>query len=198
LKDNEKKWCLKILSIVQDDLSSEPFRAPILDTEILYHQSTKKPMDLETMNDKAQSSGYRSISGFLDDFNLIVNNCRSFNEASSPLFEAANEFEKCWKKTVGKHSQEAMAMTKSTLTLRKLNGLGNAWRSAQAKKEKKNAASSNNRSNGSAGSKSNAKGGNKRDAAGSGDNGNGGKRRRLGSTAKGNQDDDAQKVNNLI
>ena len=181
-----------MLTIVENDPSSASFRVPIPDTELLYHQSTKKPMDLQTMHDKAQGSGYRSISGFLDDFNLIANNCRAFNDASSSFYEAANAFERKWKTTVGQNAKEAMVMTKSTLTLRKLNGLGSAWRNALAKKEKNKNAGSNSRGGGRSRSKNGAKSGTKRGANGQDDknDGGGGKRRRVTSTADQDNDDD--------
>jgi len=60
----------------------------------------------------------------------------------------ANAFETKWKTTVGEHAKDAIELTSSTLTLRKLNGLSNAWRTAQSKKKKLSSAksSSNNKS----------------------------------------------------
>ena len=109
----------------------------------LFHQTIKKPMDLQTMRQKAEGAGYRSISGFLDDFTLIVNNCRSFNDSASVFVEHSNAFESKWKTLVGQNAQEAIDLTSSTLTLRKLNGLKSSYKMAQKRGKKKIGSSRN-------------------------------------------------------
>jgi hypothetical protein len=57
IRGEEQEWCMKMLSMVGNDPSSEYFRFPVPIDEVLYHQTIKKPMDMQTMRDKAEGSG---------------------------------------------------------------------------------------------------------------------------------------------
>lgn len=92
-------------------------------------------------------------------------------------------FEARYKLIVGKHAKEAMELTSSTLTLRKLNGMHSLYKASQAKKRK--AAEPTGRSGGSlaAASKRGRSSTTEEEAS------EGGKRRRTASSAEKNSDE---------
>lgn len=51
-----------------------------------YYQVILEEMDLEKMKNKANRCEYRSIQSFREDFDLMIDNCCSFNFVSIFLF----------------------------------------------------------------------------------------------------------------
>lgn len=70
----------KILDHVKNHRDAWPFAYPV-DEDIApnYYSIIKKPMDLETMEERLDANRYRTYSQFKSDFQLIVNNCRLYN-----------------------------------------------------------------------------------------------------------------------
>jgi hypothetical protein len=54
-----------------------------------YPEIIKNPMDLTTMDRKLKSDQYHSVQAFADDFELVVNNSRTFNTDNHPVTQAA-------------------------------------------------------------------------------------------------------------
>jgi bromodomain-containing factor 1 len=54
-----------------------------------YPEIIKNPMDLSTMDHKLKTNQYHSVQDFVNDFELIVNNCRTFNTDNHPVTQAA-------------------------------------------------------------------------------------------------------------
>ena len=93
------KWCTKCTNmVVADETTSLPFLDPVPEDTPQYFDLIKKPMDLSTIQAKLKGSGYRSISGFIDDMLLIAENCRKYNGKDSNLGVAADALRPCFAK----------------------------------------------------------------------------------------------------
>eukprot|EP00899_Mesostigma_viride_P004805 jgi/Mesvir1/14325/Mv09738-RA.1 len=70
---------------------SAPFLQKVKKSEAYdYHDVIKKPMDLGTMSKKLKAGKYAGKSAFAADVDLIVRNCRQYNEKGSLLVKHAN------------------------------------------------------------------------------------------------------------
>jgi len=83
--------------------SSSPFssRIPVLFTEaetfILYRRT-----DLRTMGEKLEKGKYASLDDFVDDAQLIFDNCRFYNLEDSMWCKHANRLEKAFKESLAR------------------------------------------------------------------------------------------------
>ena len=59
-----------------------------------YPKVIKKPMDLSTMRKKLEAKEYPNATKFIDDFKLMIKNCKSFNPAGTPVHNAGVELER--------------------------------------------------------------------------------------------------------
>ena len=72
----------KVISNLKKSNASANFRLPVDHVALKipnYPQVIKQPMDLGTIDQRLKRNEYSSISVFVADFNLIVNNCLTFN-----------------------------------------------------------------------------------------------------------------------
>ncbi|KAI8142952.1 SNF2 family N-terminal domain-containing protein [Fennellomyces sp. T-0311] len=60
----------------------------------LYYKLIKRPISMNMINKRIHSPHYRTIEQFRDDFQLMFDNARTFNEEGSIVYEDANELEK--------------------------------------------------------------------------------------------------------
>lgn len=76
--------CVTVLYQVQRDKNAWPFLEPVT-REIApdYFDVIDKPMDISVIRGKATRKDYSSKTQFIDDFNLIVDNCTKYNGSSS-------------------------------------------------------------------------------------------------------------------
>lgn len=63
-----------------------------------YPDIIKNPMDLGTMEQKLKSGQYGSVQAFADDFDLIINNTRTFNGADHVVTQAGNAMDAYFRK----------------------------------------------------------------------------------------------------
>lgn len=54
-----------------------------------YLEYVDHPMDFSTMRTKVEGQEYRSIDEFSNDFELIVNNCMTYNDTDTMYYKAA-------------------------------------------------------------------------------------------------------------
>ena len=59
-----------------------------------YPKMIKKPMDLGTMKKKLDAREYSRADDFLDDFNLMIRNCMTFNPAGTLVHDAGVELQR--------------------------------------------------------------------------------------------------------
>jgi bromodomain-containing factor 1 len=82
----------KVIANLKKSSISSAFREPV-NYEALniptYPEIIKQPMDLGTVDRKLKGSSYNTVSDFVTDFNLIVNNCITFNGTSHGVAQSA-------------------------------------------------------------------------------------------------------------
>ena len=59
-----------------------------------YPTIVKNPMDLSTIHNKLKKQEYDSLQGFVNDFNLIIDNARLFNGPEHLVTQAGEAMEK--------------------------------------------------------------------------------------------------------
>ena len=59
----------------------------------LYYTMIKNPISLNMIKKRINSTYYRTIAQFRDDFHLMFDNARTFNEEGSFVYEDANEMQ---------------------------------------------------------------------------------------------------------
>jgi len=81
--------------------SAWPFVNPVNGDEVTdYYDVIKNPMDLSTMEAKLENNQYANVDELVADAQLIFDNCRSYNPASSPYAKSATKLEKFLKETL--------------------------------------------------------------------------------------------------
>lgn len=81
--------------------SAWPFVNPVNGDEVTdYYDVIKHPMDLSTMEAKLENNQYANVDELVADAQLIFDNCRSYNPASSPYAKSATKLEKFLKETL--------------------------------------------------------------------------------------------------
>lgn len=86
-----------LLSELQSHPASWPFRSPVSLTDVPdYLTVVHSPMDLSTMESKLEStpSTYQTMNEFINDFRLIISNCRAYNDAETTYCKNAALLEK--------------------------------------------------------------------------------------------------------
>ncbi|KAK3299980.1 Bromodomain-containing protein [Chaetomium fimeti] len=86
---------LHLLNDLQNHPSSWPFLTPVNKDEVLdYYEVIKEPMDLSTMETKLEADQYNTPEDFIRDAKLIFDNCRKYNNETTPYAKSANKLEK--------------------------------------------------------------------------------------------------------
>jgi histone acetyltransferase len=86
---------LHLLNDLQNHASSWPFLTPVNKDDVAdYYDVIKEPMDLSTMESKLEADQYATPEDFTRDAKLIFNNCRKYNNESTPYAKCANKLEK--------------------------------------------------------------------------------------------------------
>ena len=69
-----------------------------------YYQLIQKPVCLNEIADKINRKAYQDAKEFYQDFKLLCNNCRQYNEDSSMLYKDANTIEVRFDRVTEKHN----------------------------------------------------------------------------------------------
>ncbi|KAK0509256.1 hypothetical protein JMJ35_008627 [Cladonia borealis] len=86
---------LHLLNDMQNHSSSWPFTQPVNRDEVAdYYEVIKEPMDLSTMEEKHEKDLYPTPEDFIRDAKLIFDNCRKYNNETTPYAKSANKLEK--------------------------------------------------------------------------------------------------------
>jgi len=59
-----------------------------------YYDVIKEPMDLSTMEEKHEKDLYPTPEDFVKDAKLVFDNCRKYNNETTPYAKSANKLEK--------------------------------------------------------------------------------------------------------
>ncbi|XP_065599620.1 bromodomain-containing protein 1 isoform X3 [Cyrtonyx montezumae] len=79
-----------VLDQLQEKDSARIFAQPVNLKEVPdYLDHIKHPMDFSTMRKRLDAQGYRNLSEFEDDFNLIIDNCMKYNAKDTIFYRAA-------------------------------------------------------------------------------------------------------------
>ena len=91
---------LHLLNDMQNNNNAWPFLQPVNRDEVHdYYDVIKEPMDLATMEEKHEKDLYPNPDDFVKDAKLIFDNCRRYNNETTPYAKAANRLEKfMWSK----------------------------------------------------------------------------------------------------
>ncbi|KAH9931087.1 uncharacterized protein BXZ73DRAFT_47487 [Epithele typhae] len=85
----------KLLSDLKLHSSAWPFLQPVNAKEVLdYYDVITHPMDLSTMEHKLDTNQYTDTDLFLDDAQLIFDNCRAYNPEDTVYHKSATRLEK--------------------------------------------------------------------------------------------------------
>ena len=105
ITDEDIQKLEEIFSKIFSDKNSGPFQEPV-DYEGLqlydYPSIIKHPMDLGTCKDKLLKGEYKIFQEFMDDLNLIWENCRHYNQPNSQIVKQANSLDKKMKTLIDK------------------------------------------------------------------------------------------------
>merc|ERR1711939_335647 len=86
---------LHLLNDMQNHTSAWPFAQPVNKDEVPdYYEVIKEPMDLSTMEERLQNDLYPRPEDFIKDAKLIFDNCRRYNNETTPYAKSANKLEK--------------------------------------------------------------------------------------------------------
>jgi histone acetyltransferase len=86
---------LHLLNDMQNHASSWPFLIPVNKDDVAdYYEVIKEPMDLSTMEVKLEADNYATPEDFIRDAKLIFDNCRKYNNDTTPYAKCANKLEK--------------------------------------------------------------------------------------------------------
>ncbi|KAF2127966.1 histone acetyltransferase [Dothidotthia symphoricarpi CBS 119687] len=86
---------LHLLNDMQNNSNAWPFQQPVNKDEVLdYYEVIKEPMDLATMEEKHEKDLYPTPEDFIRDAKLVFDNCRKYNNESTPYAKAATRLER--------------------------------------------------------------------------------------------------------
>ncbi|KAL7811863.1 Bromodomain-containing protein [Trichoderma gracile] len=86
---------LHLLNDLQNHNSAWPFLVPVNRDDVAdYYDVIKEPMDLSTMESKLEADQYATPEDFIKDAKLIFDNCRKYNNESTPYAKSANKLER--------------------------------------------------------------------------------------------------------
>lgn len=86
---------LHLLNDMQNHSAAWPFTQPVNRDEVPdYYEVIMEPMDLSTMEEKHEKDLYPTPQDFIKDAMLIFDNCRRYNNETTPYAKSANKLEK--------------------------------------------------------------------------------------------------------
>ena len=103
--DDEIKIIEKVFEIMEKDPLAFDFLEPVdyIALNILdYPKIITHPMDLGTVKKNLLDHKYSNFKEFMEDINLIWNNCRTYNLPGSEILKMANHCEKMFNKQLDK------------------------------------------------------------------------------------------------
>ena len=95
-KEDENK-ALQLINLLEIQEESAEFLQPV-DYKLLnipdYPIIIKNPMDLGTIKKKIKSKKYKNLHEFINDIQLVWDNCKTYNDPSSEIYSQAEFMEK--------------------------------------------------------------------------------------------------------
>ena len=97
ITEEDLKKLEEILDKIINDKNAAEFNAPVDYVKLRlfdYPNIIKHPMDLGTCKKKLLNGEYKLFQDFMDDMNLIWENCRLYNQAGSSIVKMADALDK--------------------------------------------------------------------------------------------------------
>ncbi|KAK7914277.1 Histone acetyltransferase [Apiospora marii] len=86
---------LHLLNDLQNHQSAWPFLTPVNKDDVAdYYDVIKEPMDLSTMETRLEADQYETPEAFIKDARLVFDNCRKYNNETTPYAKSANKLER--------------------------------------------------------------------------------------------------------
>jgi len=104
-------WLQEIIQLIQLHPHVYPFLRPVSISDAPdYYDVIEQPMDFSTMNEKINTFQYVSLSQFYNDLNLLVDNCRKYNQGtrSAYLIDWAMELQQTILQEIQKRTDTAL------------------------------------------------------------------------------------------
>ncbi|KAG5418652.1 BDF1 [Candida metapsilosis] len=93
---HQAKFALHTIKAIKRLKDAVPFLAPVDTVKLnvpFYYNYIPRPMDLSTIERKINANAYENISQVVDDFNLMVNNCKKFNGEAAGISKMATNIQ---------------------------------------------------------------------------------------------------------
>lgn len=98
---HQASFANRILKIIKRMKDAGPFLHPVDPVKLqipLYYNFITRPMDLSTIERKLNANAYADIKEYIDDFNLMVDNCVRFNGAESGIAQMSRNIQASFEK----------------------------------------------------------------------------------------------------
>ncbi|XP_048779537.2 uncharacterized protein LOC125682944 isoform X2 [Ostrea edulis] len=97
----------RVLEMVKAHKDAWPFEEPVTEEDAPgYHDIIRRPMDLATIEKKLTNRAYRTKNRFVQDLNLMLDNCRLYNGENSELGEMAARLQRFVNRIVKQHLEK--------------------------------------------------------------------------------------------
>ncbi|KAJ6587080.1 hypothetical protein DFH09DRAFT_1142523 [Mycena vulgaris] len=108
-RSSDQYFMEKTMKELKEHSSAWPFVKPVIAEEVAdYYDVIKEPMDFKTMTEKLEANLYTSVETFLDDAQLVFDNCRRYNPEGSTYVKHANKIEKFLKDRVADRAKRGL------------------------------------------------------------------------------------------
>lgn len=100
---HQNKFALNTIKNIKRLKDAGPFLKPVDTVRLnvpLYYNFIPRPMDLSTIERKINVNAYETSEEFIDDFNLMVNNCIKFNGENAPISKMGKNIQAYFEKHV--------------------------------------------------------------------------------------------------
>ncbi|KAF9529213.1 hypothetical protein CPB83DRAFT_927116 [Crepidotus variabilis] len=93
-----------IMAKLMEEPRGWPFHQPVKPSEAEnYEEIIKKPMDFGTISEKIENQQYRTFDAFVEDVQLVFDNCRLYNPEGTIFHKNAKHLDGMFKKLLAKH-----------------------------------------------------------------------------------------------
>jgi Bromodomain len=114
LAANQQKFLAALLRQVKKSKDARPFLEPVDPVKLnipRYFEVITRPMDLGTMETKLTQGEYSSAQAFVDDFNMMIDNCVKFNGQENPVTKMAKNIQASFEKGIKTLPPETVSFT---------------------------------------------------------------------------------------
>ena len=124
IPQHQAKFVLNTIKAVKRNREAVPFLHPVDTVKLnvpFYYNYIPRPMDLSTIERKINLKAYEDVSQVVDDFNLMVKNCKKFNGEAAGISKWQRIFKhnlkSLWSKCHQKSCQLELTLQKRHLLL---------------------------------------------------------------------------------